>query len=79
MWVHWIFPSGDIMQSTYVRVERSSEIGFEREFLDYTDVAVDRSCVVQRYIAERKQPNDLFANTAVWDMAQFHTFQKDLQ
>ena len=80
MWARWILSSGDIMQSTYVCVERSSETAFQRELLEHVDVAVDHSRVVEisLYVAERKQPNDLFANTVVWDMAQFHTLQKDL-
>ena len=35
------------MQSTYVRVERSSETAFQRELLEHADVAVDRSRVVE--------------------------------
>ena len=50
MWVRVIFPSGDVMQSTYVRVQRSSETAFQRELLELADVAVDRSRVVESYV-----------------------------
>ena len=50
MWARGIFPSGDVMQSTYVRVQRSSETAFQRELLERADVAVDRSRVVESYV-----------------------------